>query len=333
MADLPELRLLRSFAVIAEEGSLSRAAERLTLAQQSLSQQVRALEAQIGAPLLRRTSRGVNLTEVGEVLVREALPVLGHAERAMDVVLRSVRGEGVALRVGFLSSLANEVMPPVVRLLRERHPDLALHTEDLSIAALVSGVREARLDAAISRPPLIDDLNARPIGSEPVVIAVPEDHPLASAASLTLADLGEEDWVMTPRSSWPPWHRKYDQDFAAAGFRPRIIRRSTSPQGLLALVAAGVGITRLAASAHSLRDGGVRFIELQDERSPIVVITRPGETNPAIDQLHAVVTDALHQTLPGFSTYAPHQRPQRTPPTAAPPADPSSDHGTGRRSS
>ena len=300
MADLPELRLLRSFAIIAQEGSLSRAAQRMTIAQQSLSQQMRVLEAQIGAPLLRRSSRGVTLTEVGEILLREALPVLGLAERAMDVVAASVRGEGITLRIGFLSSLANEVMPPVVRLLSARHPDLALHTEDLAIAQLVAGVREGRLDAAVSRPPLIDDLSALPVGSEPVVIALPEHHHLAGASSLRLADLAEEDWVMTPRASWPPWHRRYDQDFAAAGFRPRIVRRATSPQGLLALVAAGVGITRLAASSQTLREGGVRFVELDGERAPIVLLVRRGGANPAIERVHAVVLDALRDTLPGF---------------------------------
>ena len=173
MADLPELRLLRSFVVIAQEGSLRRAATRLHIAQQSLSQQLRVLESQVGAPVLRRSSRGVSLTEVGKVLLREALPVLGHAERAMEAVTRSVRGEGVALRVGFLSSLANEVMPPVLRLLAERHPDLTLHAEDLSIGQLVAGVREGHLDAAVSRPPLVDDLSERVIGSEPVVVACP----------------------------------------------------------------------------------------------------------------------------------------------------------------
>lgn len=300
MTDLPELRLLRSFVVIAEEGSLRRAATRLTIAQQSLSQQMRVLEAQIGAPVLRRSSRGVSLTTVGQVLLREALPVLGDAERAMDVVQRSIRGEGVALRVAFLSSLANEVMPPVVRLLTERHPDLMLHTEDLSIGQLVAGLREGRLDAAVSRPPLVDDLQARPVGSEPVVIAMPQGHRLAGAASVTLADLADEDWVMTPRAAWPPWHRKYDEDFAGAGFRPRVVRRGTSPQGLLALVAAGVGITRLAASARSLRDGGVRFVEFEDERAAIVLLTRPGSAGPAIERLHAVVLDALRHTLEGF---------------------------------
>ena len=301
MVNLPEFRLLRSFAVIAEEGSLSRAAERLTIAQQSLSQQMRVLEGQVGAPLLRRSSRGVTLTEVGEVLLRETLPVIGRAERAMEVVAGSVRGEGVTLRVAFLTSLANEVMPPVLRLIGERHPDLVLDAEDLSIAQLVAGIREGHLDAAVSRPPLVDDLDARFIGSEPVLIALPADHPLADAPSLTLAALANESWVMTPRSSWPPWHRKYDADFAAAGFRPRVVQRGTSPQGLLALVAAGVGITRLAASARTLRGNDVRFVELTDERAPIVLVTQEGALNPAVDHLHAVVSSALRDTLPGFA--------------------------------
>lgn len=293
MAELPDLRLLRSFVAIAEEGSLSRAAPRLHMAQQSLSEQVRVLEARVGAPLLRRSNRGVALTPVGQVLLRESVLVLGHAERAMKVVARSVRGEGVELHVGFLASLANEVMPPVIRLLAERHPQIALETETLSIAELVAAVRAERLDAAISRPPLVDDLDAELVGSEPVVIALPERHPLAGARTVRLADLAQEKWVMTPRSSWPPWHRKYDADFAAAGFRPQIVQRGSSPQGLLALVAAGVGITRLAASARSLRSGGVAFVELEDERAATVLLTRPGHANPAVEHLRSVAAEAM----------------------------------------
>jgi DNA-binding transcriptional LysR family regulator len=290
---LPDLRLLQSFVVIAEEGSLSRAARRLHIAQQSLSQQVRVLEAQVGAPLLERSSRGVTLTPVGQVVLRESLPVLGHAERAMKVVARSVHGDGVELRVGFLASLANEVMPPVIRLFAEHHPSISLETETLPIAELVAAIRSGRLDAAITRPPLVDDLDTEPLGSEPVVIALPDAHPLCGSQTLRLADLSEEHWVMTPRSSWPPWHRKYDADFAAAGFRPKIVQRGTSPQALLALVAAGVGITRLAASARSLRSGGVSFVKLEDERALTVLLTRPGHANPAVEHLRAVTAEAL----------------------------------------
>src|ERR1700755_1902262 len=119
MAEPPDLRALRAFVVVAEEGSITRAAARLYITQQSLSVQMRTLETQLGAALLVRSSRGVTLTAVGEVLLREATPLLSSAERAMDAVTRSARGQELDLRVGFLSSLANEVMPPVVSLFTE----------------------------------------------------------------------------------------------------------------------------------------------------------------------------------------------------------------------
>jgi DNA-binding transcriptional LysR family regulator len=303
--ELPDLRVLRSFVVIAEEGSMSRAAARLHIAQQSLSAQVRGLEARIGAAVLHRSSRGVTLTAVGQVLLREALPLLGSAQRAMDTVTRSARGEALQLRVGILSTLANEVMPPVVSLLATRHPTIDLHVADLPIAELVAAVRAGDLDAAISRPPLVDDLDSDVLGAEGVVIALPEGHRLARRRRLRLTDLADEEWVMTPRASWPPWHRRYDADFAAAGYRPRVVRRSTSPQGLLALVAAGVGITRLSTSARSLRSGGVRFVPLEGERAGIVLLTRPGPANPAIAPFRAVVLDALNTFLVDFTRQPP----------------------------
>jgi DNA-binding transcriptional LysR family regulator len=300
VSEPPDLRVLRSFVVIAEERSITRAAVRLHISQQSLSAQLRALESRVGAALLHRSSRGVTLTAVGEVLLREAVALLGTAERAMDTVGRSVRGEDLELRVGFLSSLANEVMPPAVSLFAHRHPSIELDTADLSIGELVAGVRGGTLDAAISRPPLVDDLDSDLLGSEGVVIALPVGHRLARKRRLRLGDLADENWVMTPRTSWPPWHRKYDADFAAAGFRPRIDRRSTTPQGLLALVAAGVGINRLANSARSLRNGGVRFVPLDDERAGIVVLTRRGPLNPALAPFRAVLLETLTTSLAGF---------------------------------
>jgi DNA-binding transcriptional LysR family regulator len=291
MVPLPELRLLRTFVTVVDEGSLGRAGHRLHLSQQSVSQQILNLERSVGATLLVRSPRGVTPTAVGKVLVDEASAVLAEAERAMDRVHRSARGESGALHVGFLSSLANEFVPPVVRAMAERHPAIELHTDDLSIAALVAAVRAGHLDAAITRPPLVDDLRSVEIGSEPVVIALPSRHRLAGATSIRLADLAGERWVLTPRSSWPPWHQKYDQEFAAAGFVPNVVRRSATPQGLLALVAAGVGITRLAASARSLRAGGVSYVDLEGERASTVLVTRPGAAHPAMDALARIAVE------------------------------------------
>jgi DNA-binding transcriptional LysR family regulator len=285
----PELRQLRHFVAIAEEGSLTRAAARLHIAQQSLSQQVRTLEAQLGVTLFERSSRGVALTDVGAVLLREARPVLARAERAAEAVRRAARGEQGELRVGFLSTVANYFMPPVVRAFRERHPGVALHTEDLTIAALVAGVRDGTLDAGLSRPPLIDDLATEVVLREPVAAVLPEGHRLAGRAELTLADLADEPWVLTPRSSWPPWHRQFDEDFARAGFRPRVVQRGTTPQGLLALVAAGVGVTRLMLSSRSMRDGGVVFVPLAGDEALVVLVWREDAPNPVLPALREVV--------------------------------------------
>jgi hypothetical protein len=115
------------------------------------------------------------------------------------------------------------------------------------------------------------------------------------------------------RTSWPPWHRQYDRDFAAAGYRPHIDQRSTTPQGLLALVAAGAGITRLAASARTLRAGGVRFVPLAGERAGIVLLTRPGPVSPAVIPFRAAVLDALNDSLDGFEPALATDSPAGTP--------------------
>jgi DNA-binding transcriptional LysR family regulator len=287
-----ELRQLRYFVAVAEEGSLTRAAGRLHLAQQSLSEQIRTLETQLGVTLFVRSSRGAELTDAGALLLREARPLLAQADR----VVEAVRGDGGSLRVGFLSSVANYVLPPLVRAFRERHPDVDLHVEDVAIATLVDRLRAGDLDAGLTRPPHVDDLETEVVLREPVAAVLPEDHPLAGRSEIALAELAAEPWVLTPRASWPPWHRKYDEDFARAGFRPRVVQRGTSPQNLLALVAAGVGVTRLPLAARSLRDGGVAFVPLAGDEAEVVLATRPGAAGPALPTLRAVVRDVARTT-------------------------------------
>ena len=294
----PELRLLRSFVAIAEEGSLTRAATRLHVAQQSLSQQVRTLEGQLGTTLLERTSRGVQLTPVGSVLLREARSVLAHADRATAAVRRAAEGEEGELRIGFLSSVANYLVPPVVRAFGERHPRIALQAHELPIARIVAGLREGELDAALTRQPQVDDLAVEIVMTEQVAAVLPAGHPLAGRSELALAELANEPWVLTPRSSWPPWHRMYDAIFARAGFAPRVVQRGTSPQNLLALVAAGVGVTRLPLSSRTLRDGGVAFVPLVGDEADVVIAWRPDRVAPAFERFAAVVREVARDLDP-----------------------------------
>jgi DNA-binding transcriptional LysR family regulator len=286
-----ELRQLRYFVAVAEHLSFSRAAEHLHLAQQSLSQQIGALEHGLGVRLFDRDTRGTRLTDAGQVFLPEARAVLARADAAVAVVQRAARGEVGGLNLAFLASTANYMLPPVVRAVRKRFPDLELTTHNVQIDELVTGLRDGRFDAAFTRPPLVADLATRTLATEPVCVVLPVGHPLAARAELHLADLADEDWVLTPRESWPPWHDKYDVDFAAAGFTPRVVQRAGGVSNLLGLVAAGVGVTRLARSAISIRRTGVVFVPLADDRTETVVAWLPARDEPALRNLLHIAAD------------------------------------------
>jgi DNA-binding transcriptional LysR family regulator len=178
-----------------------------------------------------------------------------------------------------------------VRAVRERFPDLELTTHSVLIDELVTGLRDGQFDAAFTRPPLVADLATRTLATERVCAVLPVGHRLASRAELHLADLAGEDWVLTPRESWPPWHDKYDRDFLAAGFTPRVVQRASGMPNLLGLVAAGVGVTRLARSASSIRRSGVVFVPLADDRAETVVAWLPGRDGPARRNLLDIAAD------------------------------------------
>ncbi|AGL19299.1 LysR family transcriptional regulator [Actinoplanes sp. N902-109] len=281
-----ELRHLRYFVAVAEHLSVSRAAQHLHLAQQSLSQQITALERTLGVRLFDRDTRGTRLTAAGAAFLPEARAVLDR----FDAAIATVRPRADRLTVAFLTSTANYMLPPVVQAMRERHPGIDLVTHSVPIAELVAGLRAGRFDAAFTRPPLVPDLATVALVSEPVCAVLPVGHRLAGRSQLQLAELAGEQWVLTPRHSWPPWHDKYDRDFAAAGFRPAVVQRSPDVAALLGLVAAGSGVTRLARSASSIRRSGVEFVPLADDRAETVLAWLPGREGPLLHELREVVT-------------------------------------------
>jgi DNA-binding transcriptional LysR family regulator len=292
----PDLRQLRYFVAVAEESSYTRAAERLTMSQQSLSQQITLLERMLGVKLFDRNTRGTGLTAVGALFLPEARAVLTRAEEAVDVVARAARGEIGSLCLAFLATTTNYLLPPVVRAVRQRLPELQMTTEETTIAPLVEGLFKGHYDVAFTRPPLVDGLETRTLVTEPVCAVLPEGHPLAGRSELALGELAGERWVLTPRSSWEPWHQAFDASFRTAEFTPDVVHRDASVQGLLGLVAAGVGVTRLARSASSLRRTGVVFVPLAGEFVPTEMVWLSGNTSPALHALLDVVTEVAAST-------------------------------------
>src|SRR5580704_7909217 len=179
-----ELRHLRYFIAVAEEGHITRAAERLGMQQPPLSQQIRALERELDVQLLRRKPRGVELTEAGRALLADARAILAHIDHAFATTRRTARGEQGRIAVGFTSSAPfHPYVPRVIRAFREAFPLVSLTLEESGTTELILDLREERVDAAFIRTPVADPsgLVVDRLLEEAMVVALPTQHALARA--------------------------------------------------------------------------------------------------------------------------------------------------------
>lgn len=176
-----ELRHLRYFVAVAEEGSLTLAAERrLRTAQPSLSRQIRDLEHEVGVPLLRRTPRGVELTDAGAVFLDYARLALAQADAAREAARRAGKAAKGSLAIGFLTGQEMNWLPEVMRLVRDTLPDVDVTVASMISPALAEGVARGKLDLAFMRPESsTPNLEFRVVRREPLVVVLPSDHHLA----------------------------------------------------------------------------------------------------------------------------------------------------------
>lgn len=258
-----ELRQLRYFVAVAETKHFGRAAESLHLAQPALSQSVRQLEAELGATLLVRTTRQVDLTPAGEFFSSEARRILQSIDDSVRGVRRIAAGRLGLVRIGFTGSAAFDQLPSIARVAKEHLPGIALeiHT-DLLTPAQVDQLRSGQLDLAILRPPVAgDDVVVRVVTREALVLALPASHRLTAQPALTVADVSDEDFVM-----YADTHSAVNEATVRsclhAGFTPRREHEAPGTSALLALVAAGLGVAIVPAGARALRLAGVVYREV-----------------------------------------------------------------------
>jgi DNA-binding transcriptional LysR family regulator len=238
-----ELRLLRYFAVVAEELHVGNAAARLYISQPALSQQIRSLEEQVGLPLFIRHPRGVELTEAGEILLAEAREVLGGADRFESAVDELRRGRTAGLRVGVPPGVPRTLLPALLASLREREPDARVEVRELTTPEQVTALGDGELDLGLVREPVADDrLSRRTLLVEPLGVSLPESHELAGEPSLALAELADELFVCFPRAWAPSLH-----DVLVHELRERDIQARFQDSAHLSttegMVAGGLGIT------------------------------------------------------------------------------------------
>lgn len=280
---------------VAEELNFGRAAKRLRISQQPLSQQIKRLEAELGVELFRRTTRRVELTGAGEAFLDEAYRTLSQGELAVEAARRAARGEAGALRIGYAPAALYGPLPAALRAFRASYPGVVLElTESLSTAqeeALVSG----RIDAGFLYPPVGDPAVAwETVLEEPLVAALPADHPLAGRGVVELKELSEEPFVLMPRRNRPLLHDRIVAECFGAGFSPKVSQEAGGIQALLGLVAAGFGVGLVLGSFRDLRRPGVVYLSLKEpgEKIALAAAWRRGDASPALANFLFTVREA-----------------------------------------
>jgi len=277
-----DVRLWRSFTTVAEELHYGRAAERLHISQPALSRQIRDLEQVLGVTLFDRTSRRVVLSPAGLVVLGQARRALTEADRAVRLARLAAHGDWGELAIAALPTATLAPLPAIIRSYREEHPAVGVTIsesfDDEQLAALVAGHIDVGFLRATAAPA---GLNLETLLTEPLLAGLPADHRLARQPEIALSDLATEPFVFFPR------HRSvlaYDQFIAAcraAGFSPDIVQEASGIT-TLALVAAGLGITVVAASYRSLSLDGVRLVPITGHQLTLQVAWAAANTNTAL---------------------------------------------------
>ncbi|AKM31498.1 LysR family transcriptional regulator [Pandoraea faecigallinarum] len=326
-----DLRQFRYFVAVAEERHFGRAAQRLSMTQPPLSQQIRALEASLGAPLFVRNNRSVELTAVGRQLLPEVRRILADAEALPALAQGLAHGEVGTLSLGFVSTADYGILPPLLREFGERYPRVRLQlleaTSDVQVEALMDG----RIDAGLFIPPVparfANELSYLPIIREPLMLALPagrrdiagngmahgedrrdeKDNAVDGqpGAALSLADFADEPLVIFPRRVAPAFYDTIMGCYAALGLTPRVGQEAIQMQTIVSLVSAGMGVALVPQSLCHLRRTGVTYRALRETSALIEtgLLWRTAEVTPVLEGFLETARGVAH-TPPGATLVA-----------------------------
>ncbi|MFC0114980.1 LysR family transcriptional regulator [Kibdelosporangium aridum] len=290
-----DTRLLRYFAMVAEEGNLTRAAERLFVSQPALTKQVKQLENLLGVQLFTRSRAGMALTEPGRTLAQQ----VPHLLKDWDRVLRDTKGSASraakVLRVGFLASAANEATPDIIAAFTERRPGWRVEMRQATWSNPSAGLDDGDVDAALLRIPFPgqEKWHVKVLLTEPRWVVLPSAHPLATRDRIDFRDLWNEPFVAAPAETG--WWRDYwlaaDQ---REGHEPHIGAVTETPDDWLSAIANGYGIALAPESAARFyARPGVTYRPVAGVSPTQVGVAWAGEDNPVVGDFVQCCLSAL----------------------------------------
>ncbi|MBE0543036.1 MAG: LysR family transcriptional regulator [Verrucomicrobia bacterium] len=270
LADM-ELRQLRYFVAVAENGNISRAAQTIFLTQPALSRQIKALEDEIGQCLLERQAHSIRLTPIGEALLREARELLQHADQVLERVRAA--GRGVRLRVGYAPSLASGILSVAVENFTQAHPNAKVELFDLSSGEMLAELESNKLDIIVT---VASDTKTRGLKWTPLVrtawkLAVNRKHPFARRQRVTPTEVAGEPLLVFCQRDFPEYWEIVTGWLSEHRVRPRITGEYDGVESLMAAVEAGQGVALVTARTEHLFRGRAQLKALSDAPKPLCI--------------------------------------------------------------
>lgn len=287
-----DLRLLRYFVVVAGERNISRAAERLNMAQPPLSRAIQQLEEEVGSALFDRSVRPMQLTPVGRLLHEQALQILGRMDDLRSMIKSAVATERRRFTIGFVASTIYARLPELIRAFRAGLPDVEILLLEISTLDQITALKDGRIDVGFGRIRFEDPAVTRTIlRNERLVAALPASHPLASdTRPVSLHELAREPQIIYPRAPRPSYADQVISLFRDQGIEPRIVYEARELQIAIGLVAAEEGIAIVPESVSRSRAHDVAYRSLVEHAfSPIIMSHRVDDGSPELQTMAEVI--------------------------------------------
>lgn len=287
-----ELRHLLYFKAVAEELNYRKAAERLFISQPGLSRQIRQLEELLEVRLFDRDKKHVELTAAGAFLKGEVDFVINHLESTKSQLKLIESGKIGELRIGFLGSASNRVLPDLLTHLNASQPLITTSLEELSNSVQVEMIQKDKLDLGFVRLASVpEDLEMKPVLRDSFSLVVPQDHPIQVADFRTVSQFKEESFILFSSDYSSYYYEQILSICRDSGFSPKIRHKSVHALTIFRLVENGLGIAIVPTSLKEGYDLNVRFMEIPGipQFTELSVIWKPANRNPALKRVLPLV--------------------------------------------
>jgi DNA-binding transcriptional LysR family regulator len=279
-------RQIKYFVAVAQELNFGRAALALNISQPPLTRQIQQLEEEIGAPLFERTAKGVTLTQAGELLLQESLNIQSLVEQAVERTQRAAQGKLGRIDVGIFGSGVLSMIPRLLLRFRTAYPDVNIVLHAMNKTEQIEALRQHRITVGFNRMlEPIPDIRIELVKTEPVLVALPEGHPLVAQEAIPLAALKNHPMVMFPTGVKPNFIDRVMELCRQEGFLPDVSQEAGDAVTGVALVASGFGLALVPESATSLRLPGVVYRPLKNAPHAVVdlsCIYRQDDVSPIL---------------------------------------------------